>query len=104
MVGANSTWFAARLRSGLAPSCCPSTRILVGGVRKSCVLVARNADLSFGVVASASIFEEDGQNDDIARHCLEQSRADRHSIFRQIIDEHSPFLESALSDQTFADF
>ena len=49
------------------------------------------------------VFEQHRQHDDVARHDLEQRRADRHRIGRQFGDQQAALVGRALADQPFAD-
>src|SRR5258708_8531970 len=48
------------------------------------------------------IFKQHWQNDHIARRCLEQSGTNWSSVWREIGDQHAPFLGGALPCQTFS--
>ncbi len=49
------------------------------------------------------VFEQHRQHDDVARHDLEQRRADRHRVGRQFGDQQAALVGRALADQAFAD-
>ena len=49
------------------------------------------------------IFEQHRQDDDVARHDLEQRRTDRHGVVRHFGDQHAALVGGALADQAFAD-
>ena len=49
------------------------------------------------------VLEQHRQHDDVARHRLEQRRADRHGVRRHLGDQHAPLVGRALADQALAE-